>query len=450
MTLAVAACQPDRRRPSPPPPPDIVVIVVDALRTDALGCYGSSLGQTPTIDALARRGARFDRALSTSSWTVPAVASLVTGLWSHQHGVEQGTVRHGEAFRQPRLGDRYQTVAERLHEAGYFTAAAMANVHLTEPLGFAQGFELFHAAGWGTSRDVLRWVEEHRERLIRRDRPRLLWFHLFDPHHPYRPRQPWFSQALDHAGGAPALERPGALAWHLAGRSMAELEARDDLDPDDQGLRVMRAAYLSEVALVDQTIATLLERLELGDDALVVVTADHGEEFRDHGRLGHRQSLYAEVVRVPLIIALPGRRQGGQVFDEPVSIVDIFPTLLELSGLPRSQALPGVSLLQQGRLVAPPRRPLLSTLRAAGYDLRSQALGPLRLIVDGQGQAELFNERSDPSDRVDLARERPAEVAALRRQLEAGLAAPATPEVSESAVSDEVLEQLRHLGYLDK
>jgi arylsulfatase A-like enzyme len=451
-----SAPSPDAPEAPPPlraPPPDVILVVIDTLRVDAVGCYGSTLGLTPTIDALASRGTRFDRALATSSWTVPSVASIVTGLWPEEHGVVRGTVEQGEVLGQQGLSEDFTTLAEAFRARGYSTAGVVANAHLSAPLGFGQGFDLFGNTGFSTASSVLKWLQRHRDELRSR-RPLFLWVHLFDPHHPYRPRSPWFEEALGPDDPDPAVAR--RLASELAALSQPELLARDDLGPGSPGARALRAAYLSEVGHADRALAETLELAGASDETLVVVTADHGEELREHGRLGHRSSLYSELVRVPLVVAWPARLPRGRVVEAPVSLVDLYPTLLELTGRASApaagQPLSGRSLVGRDGLAAEPGRPLHASVWFDGRFIRSVAVGAERLILDeGNGRVELYDEVAHPGDRDDLARTRPDVVARLRREIdrhvrEALPRAKLPPPVTMSA---EQVEQLRRLGYVE-
>jgi arylsulfatase A-like enzyme len=437
-----------------PPPdgaPDVILVVIDTLRADAVGCYGSPLGLTPTIDGLAKRGTRFDRALATSSWTVPSMASLLTGLWPEEHGVVRGTAVDGEVVGQRGLPAGLTTLAEAFRARGYRTAGIVANAHLSEPLGFAQGFDLFYNAGFASASSVLKWLRDHRGEL-RGGRPLFLWVHLFDPHHPYRPRRPWFEDALRSDG--PALDEAQRLAAELYPLSMPALLARRDLARGSPRLRALRAAYLSEVGYADRAVAEALELAGADDGTLVVVTSDHGEEFADHGRLGHRTSLYSELVRVPLVVSWPARLPPRAPVEAPVSLVDVYPSLLELAGLGApASGLPGRSLVGRGGLsVRGGPRPLHSSVWFDGRTISSAAIGRLRVIVDPRAPGpELYDEVADPVDAADLARSRPGDASRLGREIERHLAAArlraALPE--PVTVPAELVEQLRRLGYVE-
>ena len=448
---------------SPPAPlpedqTDVVLLVIDTLRSDTLGCYGSKSGLTPNLDALAAKGTRFDSALSTSSWTVPAMASMLTGLWPKQHGVEKGLFRERQVVGQPGLAKEIVTLAEVFKARGYFTAGAVANAHLGDRQGFSQGFDMFNNAGFSGASAVVKWVRDNQKALRVTDRPRFIWIHLFDPHHPYRPRRPWFNKLLDARGAEEAEgflpEQPWKVARRLVKQKIRALERREDLAAGAPKLAVLHAAYESEVGYVDDVYASIFELLDIDEDALVVATVDHGEEFRDHDGLGHRNTLYTELVRVPLIISWPGKVPAGEVVHEPVSIVDIFPTLvdlLDLSPPAGAGARAGVSLWRDSGFLAPAKRPLYSSVWHKNRYIHSIAEGRWRLILDeGDEQVELYDEEADPGDTRDLAATESETAERLRGQLLRGLeqmelhAAP-----SEIEVPPELEEQLRNMGYVE-
>jgi arylsulfatase A-like enzyme len=338
----------------------IVLIVADALRADALGCYGGA-HPTPRIDGLGEGGWVVEDVVSSSSWTLPAVASLWSGVSPRRHGIsELASV----------LPEDVPLLAEHLAGEGYATGAVLGNPLLDPRRGYGRGFDLLrgntHAAessffwivrlnrwvaeaGWRTgahSRRKLvlpRWSladgwtsrrtgylaadEVTAEALDLADalagHDRLLYVHYFDPHDPYLPHP---TGALD---GQPALE-PANLP------RLAEL-------------------YAGEVAFLDEQIGVLLDGLEqrgLLDEALIVFTSDHGEEFLDHGGWLHYETLYDELLRVPLVLRFPGGRAPGSAPRE-ASLIDVAPTILSVLGLPPLPGVQGRDLARGGE--APPR-----------------------------------------------------------------------------------------------
>lgn len=293
--------------------PNVLLIVIDTLGADSVGALDPSLDTTPEIDALARQGVLFTRAYSPAPWTQPAVASLLTGLMPSEHGVVD--------LLDP-LAAEHQTLAERLGEAGYRTAAVISHFLIDETYGFGQGFERFDDSPVGGHDAVTSQVVTRRA--IRRlhelaGEPFFLFVHYFDPHYAYRhhprhDRSSWYRGDLEPGMGIRSLRR-----------------RRFELKEDDVAYLV--ALYQEEVAHTDRHVGRLLaylERLGLADDTLVILTADHGEEFMQHGWLGHTRTLYDELIRVPLIVRYP-RRVRPRVVATPVSTAGIYPTVLELA-----------------------------------------------------------------------------------------------------------------------
>jgi arylsulfatase A-like enzyme len=177
--------------------PDIILITVDTLRADHTQAYGYDRPTSPWLSRLAREGVLFERAFGGSSWTVPSMATIFTGLYPFQHGVDRGLVQRGEVTRQPALGTEHETLAEQLKAAGYTTYGVATNSHLTQRLGFAQGFDHFSHQGYGTGAEIHEvvsgWVTE-----LQDSGPNFLWLHFFDPHDKYLPRRPATTRSWRH------------------------------------------------------------------------------------------------------------------------------------------------------------------------------------------------------------------------------------------------------------
>src|SRR5262245_7793877 len=339
--VAIAAVVPACRGGFDSARPDIVLIVVDTLRADHLGAYGYDRGTTPHLDVLARQGTVFDAAWSAAPWTLPSVMSIMTSRYPSSHRVENDGLK---------LGADTPTLAETLERSGYATAAFVSHVYVSSAFGFGRGFETFE--DFGLSRPDYRLeagMEPRADRVTdsalawldrQGRRPVFLFVHYFDPHWPYDPPE--------------TFRPPGEAGYHgsldAAYDSISRfLDPRQPL-PDDYRAFLL-ARYDGEIRFVDEQIGRLLDRLsasERGPRAWVVVTADHGEEFKDHGSMGHGRRLYEEVVRVPLIIRRPGKNGapgGGARVSAPVSGIDLLPTLVAAAGAPAPAGAQGVSLL---------------------------------------------------------------------------------------------------------
>jgi arylsulfatase A-like enzyme len=431
------------------PPPDVVMIVTDTLRRDRVDAFGFERGLTPALDALAQRATVFRNAYSTSAWTSPAVASLFTSRLPAEHGIE---------LFESVLADAEETLAERLAARGYATGGFSANWLIRSQLGYAQGFDRFEnqrARGRGlralseraihTAGRAVAWLDglpaEPRA-------PFFLYLHLMDPHTPYAP----LPQALERVFGAaelPDVERANDALWERGEPS--------------QPMRVtLEKIYDAEVHSLDLALGLFLAVLEQKgrlENALVIVVADHGEELWERGMHGHGHALHDELIRVPLLVRVPGQTQARRV-DDPVSLIDLAPTVLEAVGAPVCERFAGRSLWPQltgaARKAAPARdTPVVSELinppvlrRGPGHE-RALMLGDGKLIVDRDGTRHYFDRSLDPGERGSAA---PSE--ALRRRLDAALerylaGLEARPEARTLPLDDETRAELRALGYLE-
>lgn len=447
----------------PSRPPNVLLIVVDTLRADRLGAYGNRRGLTPFLDELAKRGTVFTNAYAPSSWTCPSVASLLTSRYATQHGVV--------AF-ESKLADEEVTVAEALAPLGYLAGGFSANFRLTKQYGYAQGFEQWRVylnQGRGPRkprgdllrRDATNWVRTVQQRTP--GRPVLLYLQYMEPHSPYEPAEPYRSRF--RRNGNDAVDEGGATAklLKLIGGSKNLSAAEIDL---------LESLYDGEVASVDEEIRLLfgeLEKTGFLHHAVVIITADHGEEFNEHGQVLHGITLYNTAIRVPLIISAPGYR-GGQVVPQNVSLIDLAPTLLELVGLAREPRFEGrslVPLMTPGSVIRALRAKFfsgdrrntpestISELESSGaWDLRvhSHAIvrGSQKLIVRRQGGRELYDVMQDPGETHSLQRSARVQSARLFRALEetrAVLKTRARGSVETVPLDEATKERLRALGY---
>jgi len=299
------------------PKPLVVVVVIDTIRADHTSLGGYPISTTPALEHLADLGVAFTRAYSTTSWTRPATASLLTGLEPEQHRA---------VCRFDLLPEEVTTFAELAGGEGYHTVAFSTNPNVLPIWGFGQGFDRFidaESRGWTRrkGRDAA-WVFEQAIEVVDREEiPLFLYLHVLDPHHPYTP------PALSTRSIYPDFEKsePGKI-----------LPGRHDVPPIASAIR----RYDGEIRHTDDALGNFLtalaDRNQL-DTAIIVVVGDHGEEFGDHGSYYHGRTLYEEQLRVPMVIKLPGLGGEGNRVDGLASISDVLPTVVsELSWRPDS------------------------------------------------------------------------------------------------------------------
>jgi len=430
-------------------PPNVLMIVVDTLRQDHLGCYGYSRDITPSIDALAASGLRFDRAYATAPWTMPSVASMITGLYPGSHGLTRTTRLPAEAV----------TVAEILGEHGYATAGVVSHVLLGSVFGFDQGYEVYeqtvrekpHKAV--TTEAVTDKAQSLLRQLAEDDRPFFLFVHYFDPHYEYQ-RHPEIGLAPERAGRLDGTQTIHELRALLG-------------DITDEEVEFVRDLYDEEIAHTDAGIGRLLATLrETGQDpnTLILFVADHGEEFVEHGWIGHTRTLYEELVRVPLIVRPPQARARAGATDRLVSLASLTPTILDYCGIETEelgfQAPSLAALVDSGLAEGLPAAyaeveyvPLKKSSAVKITFKKALATASYKVVRDDlSGRVEVFDLVKDPGERHDLADSRPDLVARLLPELEQAIARSRERALDpeEAQIDEELIERLRSLGYVGK
>ena len=407
---------------------NILVIVVDTLRADHLSSYGYQRATSPSIDQLAQEGVLFENAFSTSPWTEPSHASLLTGRYTHEHGAD--------AYKP--LDDYYPTLGEALQARGYRTGAFSANYEtFNRSLGFGRGFQRFedyfrsyanmavhtvygrtiefyilHAAlglKYRVDRKLASDVNEATLRWIDREpqRPFFAFLNYYDVHSPYIPPEQYRSQFSQS-------EEPGGLIntdWDMAHIyvPMTPEQLQGEVD-----------AYDGAISYVDQQIDRLLSEIRgrgLAETTLVVITSDHGESFGEHGLLEHNNSLYREVIHVPLIFWWPGHVPAAKDVERPVSNVALPATLLDLLGEEGQTLFPGPSLAQLWEepdlerdwpdlLAEAAQIPWVPDQHLTAHGAIKSVITPQwQYIVHNEFGEELYDWQVDPEESVDLAKE---------------------------------------------
>ncbi len=373
----------------PAGPPNILLISIDTLRQDHLGCYGYPRPTSPNIDRLAREGIVFDRALAPSSWTLPSHVSLLTGTYPAFHRVQDDGVT---------LSPSIPTLAEHLRAKGYRTFASVSHVYVSRLFGLDRGFAVFDDSliVGGARNPVAGLVLDRALRLFPETGGAQPWFaflHFFDPHWDYEPPAPFDAMFTDPAYDGPIDGTQNSMAPYRA-------PSQPMPAPD---LRQLIALYDGEIAYVDAQIGRLLTELGrrgLLENTIIVVTADHGEEFKEHGLLGHGHSLHGEQMRIPLVMWGPLGSRAGRRSDELCSLVDVAPTLLALAGADRLPETAGTDLLDGN---VPEDRVVYGETIRFGNEMRAANLGHAKAISYLQGDRRVFYDlAADPGERTAL------------------------------------------------
>lgn len=450
--LVLAAC-----RPAPPPGrPSLVLLSVDTLAPAELA---ATAVEHPALDRLAASSLRFTNALSTASWTLPAHASLLTGLYPDRHGATDP--RTSIAPGVPRL-------ARSLRAAGYRTVAFTDGTYLEPLFGFAEGFDLYDdtrapdaqlevpdlprrgmpnpVRGETLFDRAVAYLDGRRE-----PTPLFLFLHTYAVHD-YSAMRPWVRAAVEPDD----LRSPRAYLDCLVGRSACPERVWTDLE----------AAYRAEIAHLDGGVARLVEALDdagLAGSSYFVLVSDHGEgfDFR-HARIHHGGRLHADLLRVPLWIAGPGVAAGET--SVPISLVDVMPTLLDLLGVPTPEGLDGRSLASAVAGSEPDPALAQRTRFAMEHyfsweggrrsDAQTPQADPLqvavirgsRWLIRERGREELYDTEADPRQRLDLGPQAPerAELEGLAQSR--GRVAPGRAPLE---LPGRVVEELRDLGYME-
>jgi len=443
LLLAAAACLVGGSCGHPGTPPPVILIVVDTLRADHLGAYGYPRDTSPEIDAWASSGRLYEQAIATSPWTAPTFGSLFTGTLPARHGVAR-QLRPDGTSRVGRLDRGLPTLAERLRQAGYATAALVNNPWLGPEWELNRGFGLYDQRGTdnadppladGVVDRALAWLDERPEGAF------FLVVHLFDPHAPYDAPAPFAGRYSDSIESG-MTRRVGLMGEIRSGR----------FQPDATDREFITATYDEEIAFVDHELGRLrrgLEERRLGEQALIILTSDHGEELFDHGGFEHGHAMWQELLRVPLIVWGPGVVPGRE--PAAVSLVDVAPTILSFAGM-TSDAMSGRSLRANLLRGTPPNpRTLHAEQNLYGTELKAALRWPHKLVVDVVGGGRwLFDLESNPAEQMLPWQERAALADEMLAELTARVAADIElrQDVKAAEPDEETLEQLRSLGYV--
>lgn len=461
--------------------PNIILISLDTLRADHVSCYGHERLTTPNIDRLASEGTRYSHAYSTAVWTPPAHASMLTGLYPSQHGVVHQNKLAGEIF----------TIAELLRQNGYQTAGFVNNSQVGELVGLQKGHEDFYEIwrgleprqlakrAWHKIREGLRSADNgaaETNRLIknwlarRRNsaKPFYLFVHYIDAHNPLRAPRPFANRFFDAALQKKVEARK---IWRIADNPL--ICYPENLQLNEAELEALRAIYDEEICYLDHRLGELCRWLKQEgylDNTLLLLTADHGEHWGEHGLYSHVASVYEPVVHVPLILRYPGVLPPNTEVEKFIQLTDILPIVLSAAGVeyPGGTIATGREFLLyhcfekespfviaewEGRIPHFIQSRLQNGRATADVEWMREPLMMIRdrryKLIAGSGAPRLYDLMHDPGESRDIAQQAAAVTQRLLAQLRQWQAENSLRQKPEEYEYDvEIKRNLAALGYL--
>ncbi|MCK5115700.1 MAG: sulfatase [Candidatus Aegiribacteria sp.] len=369
--------------------PNVILIIIDALRADHLSCYGYHRETSPSLDSLAAMGTRWENFQAQAPWTLPATATIFTGLDAKQHGT--GRRLDGDH----RLHNEVPIIPTVFSSAGYRTCGLFNVALLNENHGFARGFDNYSCADFGGGRaavtvdEFLQWLESSND-----NRPFMAVIHFFDVHDPYNPPPPYDTMYFPD-------DTLTVSVWEIAAGGRV-------VHPEH--LEHFLSRYDGSITWVDTQLGRLFGELRMrgySDSTIIMVTADHGEEFLEWGFIGHGGHLYQEVLHIPLFIAGPGI-PAGEVIIEPAGQFDILPTLLSICSIEDTTSFEGVDLFSMAAMdqrSIPASQLMFNGQVFDQTSLASVVFGNMKGLVTRRGNSDsyfMFNLQDDPNEQMPL------------------------------------------------
>ena len=434
--------------------PNIVLITLCTFRYTHMGAGGYNRPTTPFLDSLAGGGVFFENAVSASSWTKPSVASILTGLTPNVHGMTDMSgdreIIGGQYSPKRVLAEEIVTLAECLRDAGYATAARVNNVQAGDFFQMTQGFD---DAVTSHRMDTAAMLSDLAGWLARIDRGKPFFFFLLtrDAHIPYDPKYEYF-QRFNRSPKAISQDEYARYARHL------NEEARNTVEAGKPASQELRRRWIdlydAELAQLDDAlkrIPAILDETGRATNTVIVVIADHGERFFEHGRIGHAMFLDEPVIHVPLILHGPNIPAGRRI-KNVVRSIDLYPTLAALAGGKPPDVLQGCNLLPLVLGDSAGFEPLTAFASFQGVEHVVRD-GPYKFNHKPNGRRELFDLRRDPLELRDVAADQPDVAQRLEQRLAQWLheeerLRQVVAEAPTRELTPEVIEQLRALGYV--
>lgn len=428
----MTACQSGEKKTTPQKvlrkTDNVVLLLIDTLRADHLPFYGYHKDTAPFLSSLAEKSVIFERAFSTSSTTAPSTASIFTSLYPSQHGVITGYIA------TKRLAKKYQdkgivlnaipadfvTLGEVFKQAGYKTYSLADNMNISREMGYDQGFDKFETFNYAGAEKINSVLKSWKSDLDNNGKY-FLYLHYMDPHLPYHQRKPWYEETSDR-------------------------------------LQKKINAYDSEISYLDKHIAEMFDLYSWLENATVIVVADHGEEFFEHGNYTHGKSLYREVLHVPLMIYHPDITPHRVA--QTVSLIDVLPTLADLCGFKQEKEWMGYTLVpaifkdplrERAIFSELLRRPEMQETHTTFRSVISDDLHFIESVYQGVKKEELFNLKTDFNEKKNIVTEDREVTARLRGKLKAleDKKYEALHKEVNVNLDEEMLNRLKTLGYVN-
>lgn len=407
----------------------VVVLMLDTLRADHLGTYGYKRNTSPVLDSFAAENTKFSYTVTAAPWTPPSVASMFTGVYPATHGWMPPNMRDEVKKMAVKLDGNLVTLAEIFKANGFSTAAISPNPWITEEFGYQQGFDSFVTKIRAPAEEIVGIGKQKLTDLLAEDKPFFLYMHFLDPHDPYTPPGMYKTAFTDQV---PGREYPAK-----------ELQ-RINL-------------YDGEIQYMDSEIGkffSFLKEKGVYDDLTIIVVADHGEQFMEHGQHGHGHQLFNEEVHVPLMVKST-KLSGSRVVDVTTSTIDIFPTALDAAGITVPDGVPGVSLFNDEKLEA--RQGVLTEIQKDFNQKAFTTPDGLKLIRQTNPDTTetlygVFDFRKDPLEAHPIGDQEViatlnGEMTELNRfALEGRI--QGSGDTTKAQMKESTIEQLKTLGYL--
>lgn len=417
--------------------PNVIILLVDCLRADHLGSYGYGRNTTPNIDQFSKDAVTFTQAISQATFTKMSIASLFTSLYAYQHGIYRGAgelmdVQTGTVTTDV-LGAEETTLAEVLFQNGFLTAAWLQQGQLSSYTGFDQGFIDYNERQGdieSINNKFLKWA-----RKVGKNHKFFAYIHYLDLHSPYQPKSPYDT-------------------LYLSGN-----QNEGEKSKKEKRIFIQKALYDGQLTYIDSQIGHLLNELKkagLYDNTLIIITADHGDAFGEHGFFTHSQAPYEELVRVPLIIKFPKSLHAGEVIKNQVRLIDVMPTIIDYLNLETGLKLSGFSLLNYldnnralNREVDFPEYAVTEIYNQRhNLDVISIRTEEFKYIHFKNKDDELYDLKADPSEKNNIIKQKPEVAQRFSQMLPPILAQRNEKRVNKVTLDKGTVEELKALGYI--